>query len=74
MLLPTVRSVLNALVTAGLSSGSQVLAWLGKDFTSALVNRHLLKTQQCYTIFLEGNKGKFGKDLLEFINLGDIVP
>lgn len=30
-----------------------------------------LKTQQSYTIFLEGNKGRFGKDLLTFICLAD---
>lgn len=73
VLLPTARSVLNVLVKHSRSyfwlSGTG-MSWQGL-YSSIGEQLSPLKTQQSYTIILEGNKGKFGKDLLNFINLPD---
>lgn len=73
VLLPTARSVLNVLVKHSRSyfwlSGTG-MSWQGL-YPSIGEQMSPLKTQQSNTIVLEGNKGKFGKDLLNFINLAD---
>lgn len=73
VLLPTVRSVLNGLVKhsrADFCLSGTGMSWQGL-YLSIGEQMSSLKTQQSYTIVLEGNKGKFGEDLLNFINLAD---
>lgn len=73
ILLPTVRSVLNVLVKHSRSYfwlPGTGMSWQGL-YLSIGEQMSPLKTQQSYTVFLEGNKGKFGKDLLTLINLAD---